>query len=470
MYYDANGNHDNDKGRVAVYDVDSKVQLGTNVVGIAANDYAGSSVAIARDVDCFIYGAIGAGDSDSGVAYVYCWDTDDWALRASISGEGSGDDYGHAVSITSDGTYIVVGAHKHDVDGDKIDAGHVRVYCYNGTDYIQLGSDLDGVRGEKDVGNKYYVGDAFGFDVGISDLNQDGIIKVIVGAPNNQDAGYYFGQIGVFQWKDNLSTEWEQVGPYVYGEKDLASIGNSVAIESTGSHIFVSGSGGPGQSSAVQEFEVTEVTSAPSDSPSISIAPSSSPSSVPSSVPTSSPSMNPSSVPTSLPSVSSAPSDVPSFVPSLNPSKAIDREFEIRTTYDKFDFEANQEWCVTAKTLSLESTIVMRKCNSENHLKQVWKRTEGGQIKLSRPSANFCLKKYLGLGIRLGTCAPDNAVDPAFMFDLDDTGHDFKVTDKDLHVGFDVHRMFSKLRLYKSGSLNPMLSTWETHYDPDDYD
>ena len=196
MYYDADGTHDNDAGMVAVYDVDSKTQLGSNVTGSAANDYAGSSVAIARDGVCFIYGAIGAGDVDSGVAYVYCWDTDDWALRASISGEGSGDDYGHAVSITSDGTYIVVGAHKHDVDGDKIDAGHVRVYCYNGTDYIQLGSDLDGIRGETDVGNNnYYVGDAFGFDVGISDLDQDGIIKVIVGAPNNQDEGYYFGQV-----------------------------------------------------------------------------------------------------------------------------------------------------------------------------------------------------------------------------------------------------------------------------------
>ena len=67
-------------------------------------------------------------------------------------------------------------------------------------------------------------------------------------------------------------------------------------------------------------------------------------------------------------------------------------------------------------------------------------------------------------------CALDTGdVDSAFKFDLDDTGHVFKMTDKNLHVGFDVDRLFSKLRLYKSGSLNPMLSQWETHYDPDDY-
>jgi hypothetical protein len=195
MYYDATDDYTHNVGRVMVYNVDTGVQLGSNITGTARKDYAGSSVAIARDGECFIYGAVGAtGDVDSGVAYVYCWDQNDWVKRDSLFGEAVADEYGHTVAITSDGNYVAVGAHSNDVNGEKKDAGHVRVYWYNGTAYEQLGPDIDGGRGESDV-DSYYVGDAFGFDVALSDLNQDGRIRIAIGAPNNQDTGYYEGQV-----------------------------------------------------------------------------------------------------------------------------------------------------------------------------------------------------------------------------------------------------------------------------------
>jgi hypothetical protein len=198
MYYDETDGYTHNVGRMMVYKVDTDLQLGSIITGTAGKDYAGSSVAIARDGECIIYGAIGAArDVESGVAYVYCWNAsgNDWEKRDTLFGEAVADQYGHTVAITSDGNYVAVGAHDNDVNGSKKNAGHVRVYCYNGTAYEQLGSDIDGGRGEEKDGHSYYVGDAFGFDIALSDLDQDGRIKIVIGAPNNQDVGYYNGQV-----------------------------------------------------------------------------------------------------------------------------------------------------------------------------------------------------------------------------------------------------------------------------------
>ncbi len=200
MYHDATADWTYNNGRVFVYNVDTGDQLGGDIVGKSAQDYAGSSVAIAKNGECLIYGSIGAGESsESGIASVYCWNIslNDWEERDKLYGEADGDYYGYTVAITSDSNFVVVGAHRNDVNGDKLDAGHARVYRYNGTRYEQLGTDIDGGRGEQSVGGIYYVGDAFGFDVAISELDQNGRIRVVVGAPNSQDAGYYMGEVRI---------------------------------------------------------------------------------------------------------------------------------------------------------------------------------------------------------------------------------------------------------------------------------
>ena len=47
-----------------------------------------------------------------------------------------------AVSLSSDGTIVAIGAFKN--DGNGTDSGHVRVYQYNASSWTQMGQDIDG--------------------------------------------------------------------------------------------------------------------------------------------------------------------------------------------------------------------------------------------------------------------------------------------------------------------------------------
>lgn len=202
MYHDVEDDDDHNVGRVMVYDVDNGAQLGSDITGMLNADHLGTSVAMSRNGQCFVHGAIGFGEIDTGAAYVFCWDSsiDEWVVRGSaLVGEGDSDKFGYAVAISNDGGIVAVGGYNNDVDGTQKDAGHVRVFGYNDSSgsYDQIGQDIDGEQGEIDVGT-YYVGEAYGYDVAISDLRSDGCIRTVVGAPNNNAMGYYLGEVSLF--------------------------------------------------------------------------------------------------------------------------------------------------------------------------------------------------------------------------------------------------------------------------------
>ena len=63
-------------------------------------------------------------------------------MGSDIDGEAAGDKSGTSVSLSSDGTIVAIGADNN--DGNGSDAGNVRVYVWNGTNWVQRGSDIDG--------------------------------------------------------------------------------------------------------------------------------------------------------------------------------------------------------------------------------------------------------------------------------------------------------------------------------------
>ena len=73
------------------------------------------------------------------------WDRNvEWTqLGLDINGEAAGDRAGLCVSISDDGDIVAIGSRLN--DGVAGDAGHVRVYQWNGTQWIQVGADIDGV-------------------------------------------------------------------------------------------------------------------------------------------------------------------------------------------------------------------------------------------------------------------------------------------------------------------------------------
>ena len=104
-------------------------QVGSDIDGEAANDYFGTSVSMSADGTRV---AIGAPDNDgngtrAGHVRVYSESGGVWTqVGADIDGKASGDNFGHSVSMSSDGTRVVIGARYNDRTGS--DAGHVRVY------------------------------------------------------------------------------------------------------------------------------------------------------------------------------------------------------------------------------------------------------------------------------------------------------------------------------------------------------
>ena len=257
------------------------------------------------------------------------------------------------------------------------------------------------------------------------------------------------------------------VGESVYGRANWAGLGYSVIIDQFGVTVGASyendQDGGPGVIiygvlNAGGDVGYPEVVT-PFPSPSPSATPSRSPSESPST----------SLLPSASPSISSVPSASPSSSsqPSTHPSSVYDREFQIRSNYDGYN--SAFPWCAGPEKIEIGALIKNRPCDYVNSARtQIWRRDEGGQIKLSRIQDDLCLMKTGSRRITLDTCEETFDVSEVRKFTLGDNEHTLTmVKNKNTFlVGFEVDRIYSRLRLYEQGSLNDSLKKWETKYGP----
>ena len=88
--------------------------------------------------------AIGAPhNTGTGHVRVYQWDGGAWVQQGDdIDGEAAGDYSGTSVSMSADGATVAIGATGNDETGSY--AGHVRVYQWDGSAWVQQGDDIDG--------------------------------------------------------------------------------------------------------------------------------------------------------------------------------------------------------------------------------------------------------------------------------------------------------------------------------------
>ena len=153
----------------------SQTQLGSYIDGEAANDQSGYSVSLSSDGTIVAIGARdndGTGSSNAGHTRIYQYSGGSWIqLGSDIDGEANDDLSGWSVSLSSDGTIVAIGARDNDGTGSRSNAGHTRIYQYNGVSWSQLGNDIDGEA----------AGDYAGWSVSLS---SDGT-KVAIGAYRN---------------------------------------------------------------------------------------------------------------------------------------------------------------------------------------------------------------------------------------------------------------------------------------------
>lgn len=317
-YHDTSSS--NDHGRILVYSVASTFNGSADIspkgdspiIGQTSRGHSGSSVMISGDGNCFIFGSIGDEDTDrsesaakTGSASVYCLESNIWKLRGDkvIHGDSTGDEFGSSVAINSDATFIAIGAVKYDDAKNGKNVGVVRTFRWNGTSYNEFGGPIIGEQGEMTSRiDGYYAGEYSGYSVDITDVTDNGMIRVVIGSPNS-GGQYYHGRARLFEVDtDSDSPEWKLVVSDVGGNE--SSLGRSVAMSSTGKRIIVGGPTHNNENDSYYEgivdvIEQMEYTGTPSKFPSLrpsqSLTPtnSASPSVLPSISPSQSPSIEP---------------------------------------------------------------------------------------------------------------------------------------------------------------------------------
>jgi len=197
---------------------------GSPIDGEAASDFSGRDVSLDADGDVLAIGAYlnDGGGSDRGHVRVYAWNGSAWSQRGSdIDGAADGDNNGISVSLNGDGSVVAIGAWKND-DGPGSDAGHTRIFSWNGSAWSQKGSDIDGEAS----------GDLSGYNVSIND---QGTI-VAIGAYANDGTGTDAGHTRVYYW---TGSAWSQRGSDIDGEAAGDRNGWNVSLDQHGAVVAI---------------------------------------------------------------------------------------------------------------------------------------------------------------------------------------------------------------------------------------
>lgn len=255
--------------------------LGEAINGEAPYDSVGTALVISGDSNRLAFGAEGnsGGGYNSGYVQVFDWNGRSWQqLGLDIDGKEAYELSGYAVSLSSRGDHLAVGAINSQRNGDK--SGAARVYKWTGAKWQQLGADILGNDHYDQLGSsvslsangarlaigsfqgkyvKVYrwldgqwkqlgadiVGDSIGGKFGSSvSLSGDGR-RLAIGDWRHDDNGYSSGQVKVYSWS---GTDWKQLLGDVNGKEKLDYLGISTSVSRHGNRVAIGASGGGGNS------------------------------------------------------------------------------------------------------------------------------------------------------------------------------------------------------------------------------
>ena len=214
-----NDDNGGNSGHVRVFEniAGTWTQVGIDIDGEATGDVSGSYVAISADASIVAVGAH-ANDSNgqnSGHVRIYQDNGGTWTSIGEITGVAAADLAG-AVSLSSDGRTIAVGAREND-DGPGNNSGHVRIFNYDGSSWNQVG---DAILGSADS-------DHSGYSVALSGDGK----TVAIGAKDHDDgANDNAGEVRVYHNENGI---WTLVTTHT-GSAGSDEFGVSVALSDDG--------------------------------------------------------------------------------------------------------------------------------------------------------------------------------------------------------------------------------------------
>lgn len=188
-------------------------QVGSDIEGEASDDFSGIAVSMSSDGNTVAIGALGNDGNglSSGHVRVYRNVSDSWVqIGSDIDGEAANDNYGKVVSLSSDGNTLAVSSY-----------GKVRVFRNVSGVWTQISGGI--------LGLTTFV------DISSHSLSSDGNILAI-GARGENSNGYESGQVRIFRY---VSGVWNQVGSGINGEASYDKSGTSVSLSSDGTKLAI---------------------------------------------------------------------------------------------------------------------------------------------------------------------------------------------------------------------------------------
>lgn len=224
-------------GYAKVFDFDGTgwVLRGDSFAGtLPDTEGTGAAVSLSADGLTIAVGSshgINAQGIRCGVVNIYDWDGSSWILRgAQIDGEGNGgvDVFGSALNLSADGNFIVIGGRGNTPEPGVLEVtGHVRIYQWDGNQWVQVGQDIDGIRPLEE----------FGYSVSINDggnVVAVGARSHIIIAPDSSSITQGAGYVSIFEWD---GTDWKQRGDSFFGSEVSEKMGSAVSLSADGNTV-----------------------------------------------------------------------------------------------------------------------------------------------------------------------------------------------------------------------------------------
>jgi len=212
-------------GEARIFDFDGSQwsQIGNAIEANREFDFLGTRVRISGDGNRIVCNAtnVGGGSNPPGEIHVYDLINGQWALVGDvITGAMVGERIGLEIDMSSDGAYILASAPFSGVHGSN--AGVVRLFAFNGSEWYQIGLDVHGLPQS-----------FFGQRIAVSDTGE----RFITGSPsyNGDGTSESRGRVELFEFNAN---EWMMLGEEIIGNP-METLGQTVEMSHNGNTFLV---------------------------------------------------------------------------------------------------------------------------------------------------------------------------------------------------------------------------------------
>lgn len=205
-------------GHTKVFEWDGAdwVQMGSTILGDATLHFFGYCVSMNNTGD-----RIASFSANSNYCRIFEWDGTDWVqLGSDILHEG-GTTNGSEIALNGDGSRVVVGSNGGITSGTG--SGYSSVYEWDGTDWVQMGSNIEALDNESEVASSVEINDSGN--------------RIVLNARYNDGGGTDYGRVRTYEWD---GSSWNQMGgTFQSSPDDYASYGVGVSFNGAGNRLAI---------------------------------------------------------------------------------------------------------------------------------------------------------------------------------------------------------------------------------------